>query len=63
VKNQIVSIAGYHDIVRRAKDRKMLADVVQYFFFTSLPAPGEGAFNATNILGLDGSSSSELTRA
>ena len=61
--HQIVSIAGYHDIVRRAKERKVLADAVQYFFFTSLPAPGEGAFNTTNILGLDGSSSTELTQA
>ncbi|MCX6136729.1 MAG: FAD-dependent oxidoreductase, partial [Ignavibacteriales bacterium] len=63
VPGQIVSVAGYHEVVERAKQRGALADAVQYFFFTSLPASGEGAFNTTNILGLDGSSSVELTRA
>ncbi len=60
---QIVSIAGYHDIVRRAHERGDLPEAVTYFFFTSLPGFGETAFNTTNILGLDGSSSVDLTQA
>lgn len=59
----IVSIAGYHDIVRRAHERNAIPDAVTYFFFTSLPGSGETAFNTTNILGLDGSSSVDLTQA
>jgi hypothetical protein len=59
----IVSIAGYKDIVKRAHERNELPDAVTYFFFTSLPGYGETAFNTTNILGLDGSSSFDLTQA
>lgn len=59
----IVSIAGYKEIVKRAQERKELPEAVSYFFFTSLPGYGETAFNTTNILGLDGSSSFDLTQA
>ncbi len=60
---RIVSIGGYHDIVKRAKERGEIPSAVQYFFFTSLPGYGETSFNTTNILGLDGSSSIDLTKA
>ena len=61
--DSIVSIAGYKDIIHRAHERKDLPESVTYFFFTSLPGTGETAFNTTNILGLDGSSSVDLTTA
>ncbi|MDZ7269462.1 MAG: FAD-dependent oxidoreductase [candidate division KSB1 bacterium] len=60
---RIVAIAGYYDLVRRARQAGLLSEAVDYFFFTSLPAFGEAAFNTTNILGLDGSSSRDLTAA
>lgn len=60
---RIVAIAGYYDIIRQARQRGLLPEAVEYFFFTSLPAYGEAAFNTTNILGLDGSSSFDLTAA
>jgi hypothetical protein len=60
---KIVSIAGYYDVVNQAKKAGELPPDIQYFFFTSLPGEGESAFNTTNILGLDGSSSIDLTKA
>lgn len=61
--DRIVSIAGYKDIVKRAQERNDLPPEVTYFFFTTLPGHGETSFNTTNILGLDGSTSVDLTKA
>lgn len=61
--DKIISIAGYFDLVKKAQAEKRLQENLEYFFFTSLPAYGEAAFNTTNILGLDGSSSFDLTKA
>ncbi|MGE5313822.1 MAG: FAD-dependent oxidoreductase [Acidobacteriota bacterium] len=60
---RIISIAGYTDIVRRAKERGDLPEAVNYLFFCTLPGTGETSFNTTNVLGLDGSSSVDLTQA
>jgi len=61
--SKIVSIAGYRDTVARAHASGDLPEDVPYLFFTSLPGSGEAAFNTTNILGRDGSSSADLTAA
>lgn len=61
--NKIISVAGFFKNVRKAIEEKRLSPEVQYIFFTTLPNSGEASFNTTNILGLDGSSSMELTEA
>ncbi|MCS7052334.1 MAG: FAD-dependent oxidoreductase [Ignavibacterium sp.] len=61
--SKIISIAGFFSFVKRAISEKRLSDEIQYIFFTTLPESGEGSFNTSNILGVDGSTSEELTRA
>lgn len=61
--SRIISIAGYKGLIQRAKAEGRFPEDVDYVFFTTLPASGEGAFNTTNILGVDPSTSSALTRA
>ncbi len=60
---RIVSVAGYFSAVKKAIAEKRLSPEVQYIFFTTLPGSGEGSFNTSNILALDGSSSLDLTKA
>ncbi|MFW5725448.1 MAG: FAD-dependent oxidoreductase [Bacteroidota bacterium] len=60
---RIISIAGYKGLIKKAKEQGRFPDDVDYVFFTTLPASGEGAFNTTNILGIDPSSSDALTEA
>lgn len=61
--SKIISIAGFFESVQNAANEKRLSQDVKYIFFTSLPETGEASFNSTNILGLDGSSSEQLTTA
>ncbi|MDR4987207.1 MAG: FAD-dependent oxidoreductase [Bacteroidales bacterium] len=61
--SRIISIAGYTGLIDKAKKEGRFPDDVEYVFFTSLPESGEGAFNTTNILGIDPSSSDALTLA
>ncbi len=61
--NKIISIAGFFSFVKRAIAQKKLQEDIQYIFFTTLPESGEGSFNTSNILGIDGSTSEELTKA
>jgi hypothetical protein len=61
--SRIISVAGFFDQVNKAKRDKRLQEDVQYIFFTTLPETGEGSFNTTNILGLDASTSYDLTSA
>ncbi len=61
--NKIIAVAGYFKEVKKAVAEKRLPKEIQYIFYTSLPASGEASFNTSNILGLDGSTSSELTEA
>ncbi len=61
--SRIISIAGYKGLIDKAKQEGRFPQDVEYVFFTSLPESGEGAFNTTNILGIDPSSSEALTRA
>ena len=61
--SRIISIAGYKGLIKKAKDENRFPDDVDYVFFTTLPESGEGAFNTTNILGIDPSTSEALTRA
>ncbi len=61
--NKIISIAGYFEQVNNAKKQNLLNKDVNYIFFTTLPETGEASFNCTNILSLDGSLSSDLTKA
>ena len=61
--SKIVSVAGYWSHVRRAIAQQRLPPEIEYIFFTTLPGSGEGSFNTSNVLGLDGSSSPDLTAA
>lgn len=61
--NKIISVAGYFSIVKKAIEEKRLSEDVNYIFYTTLPNSGEASFNTTNILGLDGSTSFDLTKA
>ena len=61
--SRIISIAGYTGLIKKAKAEGRFPDDVDYVFFTTLPVSGEGAFNTTNILGIDPSTSGALTEA
>lgn len=61
--NKIISVAGYFNEVKKAVSENRLPKEIQYIFYTSLPSSGEASFNTSNILGLDGSTSSDLTQA
>ena len=61
--SRIISIAGFFSQVKKAIENKRLPEEIQYIFFTTLPATGEGSFNTTNILGIDGSTSQGMTEA
>lgn len=61
--SRIISIAGYKGLIKKAKQQGRFPEDVDYVFFTTLPSSGEGAFNTTNILGIDPSSSDALTEA
>ncbi|MFO7873372.1 MAG: FAD-dependent oxidoreductase [Bacteroidales bacterium] len=61
--SRIISIAGYKGLIKIAKEEKRFPEEVDYVFFTTLPESGEGAFNSTNILGIDPSTSEALTQA
>ncbi len=61
--NKIISVAGYFSIVKRAIAEGRLSEDVSYIFYTTLPNSGEASFNTSNILGLDGSTSFDLTKA
>ncbi len=63
IPGRIVSIAGYFDLVKEGKEKGILPEEIQYIFFTTLPEEGEASFNTTNILGLDATSSFDLTKA
>lgn len=60
---RIISVAGFFSTVKRAIADGRLSPEIEYIFFTTLPSSGEASFNTTNILGIDGSSSLELTKA
>lgn len=61
--NKIISVAGYFNIVKKAISEGRLSEDVNYIFYTTLPDSGEASFNTSNILGLDGSTSYDLTKA
>ena len=60
---KIISVAGYFSTVKKAIAQGRLSEDVNYIFYTTLPESGEASFNTSNILGLDGSTSSDLTKA
>ncbi len=61
--SKIISVAGYFSNVKKAIAEKRLSPEVEYIFFTTLPESGEASFNTSNVLGLDGSASEDLTEA
>lgn len=61
--SKIISIAGYFNQVKKAIREGRLQENVQYIFFTTLSESGEGSFNTSNILGIDASTSFNLTKA
>lgn len=62
-QDKIISVAGYHSFIKKGIAEGRLPKELEYIFFTTLPQSGEGSFNTTNVLGLDGSTSFDLTKA
>lgn len=62
-KDKIISVAGFFSFVNKAIQEKRLPEEIGYIFFTTLPGSGEASFNTSNILSLDASFSSQLTKA
>lgn len=60
---KIISIAGFKGLIKKAQNENRFPEEVDYVFFTTMASTGEGSFNTTNILGIDGSSSEQLTLA
>ncbi len=60
---KIISIAGFKGLIKNAQAEGRLPEEIEYVFFTTMAATGEGSFNTTNILGVDASSSEQLTKA
>lgn len=61
--SRIISIAGFKGPLNKAQQEGRASKALEYIFFTTLPATGEASFNTTNVVGIDASTSSELTRA
>lgn len=61
--DKIISIAGYFDQIKKAIQTGRLNEELEYIFFTTLPESGEGSFNTSNILGIDATTSLNLTHA
>lgn len=60
---KIISIAGYKGLIKKAQAEGRLPEEIEYVFFTTMASTGEGSFNTTNILGVDASSSENLSKA
>jgi len=60
---KIISIAGFKGLIKKAQAEGRLPEEIEYVFFTTMASTGEGSFNTTNILGVDASSSENLTKA
>lgn len=61
--SKILSVAGFYSFIKQAHSLGKLPEEIEYIFFTTLPDSGEGSFNTSNVLGLDGSTSYDLTQA
>ena len=61
--DKIISVGGFFSFVKKAHLEHRLSENIRYIFFTTLPSSGEASFNTSNILELDGTSSSDMTRA
>lgn len=59
----VVSIAGYYDLVREAREAGELTISGDLVFFISRPRAGEVVVNTTHIGMVDGTKSDDLTRA
>jgi hypothetical protein len=59
----VISIAGYYDLVKEAKEKGELSVPGDLVFFISRPRPGEVVVNTTHIGMVDGTRSEDLTRA
>jgi hypothetical protein len=59
----IISVAGYYDLVTQARERGEYPIPGDLIFFVSRPRPGEVVFNTTHIGGVKGTSAEDLTRA
>ena len=60
---KIISIAGFRGLINKAKSEGRFPEEIDYVFFTTMANTGEASFNTSNILGVDASSSEQLTLA
>lgn len=59
----VVSVAGYYDLVAQAKERGEYPIPGDLIFFISRPRRGEVVFNTTHVGGVIGTSAEDLSRA
>lgn len=60
---KIISIAGFKGLIKKAQGEGRMPWEIEYVFFTTMASTGEASFNTSNILGIDASSSEQLTLA
>lgn len=61
--NGIVSVAGYYDLVKTARQNDEYAVPGDLIFYIGRPRKGEVAFNTTHVGNIDGTNAEDLTRA
>ncbi len=59
----IISVAGYYDLVARARAQAEFAAPGDMIFYIGRPRQGEVVFNTTHVGGVEGISAADLTRA
>jgi hypothetical protein len=59
----VVSVAGYYDLVARARAEGEYIAPGDLIFFIGRPRRGEVVFNTTHVGGIDGTKAEDLTRA
>lgn len=59
----IISVAGYYDLVTKARAAGDYTAPGDMIFYIGRPRQGEVVFNTTHVGGVDGTNSSDLTRA
>jgi len=63
LSKEVISVAGYYDLVARARERGEYPLPGDLIFYISRPRPGEVVFNTTHVGMVDGTKSQDLTRA
>jgi hypothetical protein len=61
--NGIISVAGYYDLVKTAREKGEYSAPGDMIFYIGRPRKGEVVFNTTHVGHVDGANAEDLTRA